>query len=999
METQISIVVVLILSGVFFTLGYKKSLLGLYLLTPLVILMHKQNFSLFGVWDLLPIRLATLFLISGYFVQIYRSKQILLSVNSYKQNPFLLGFIALVGAIVLSFFNTISFQESIQLFSFLLLQVALIFIAFDLVDTHKKFFNWFNVFVYTIFGSLIFAVFQYWYFLQYGKPIGALWYIPGVYVRLGSLFWDVNHYGAFLVAGLFMTFSYFLLAKGYKKYFSLFTSIFIIPILILTNSRSSWGGAFVGAIIYAILLYINGYKKFIISSLLSLLILIISVFSYIEIKTDFSFTTWYANYTHTRLDSSESHMILIKKAWEVFKEHQIIGGGYGNFNEQLRTLNAKDNEYYFLRDPGAAKVRVPSHSIWGQMLSETGLLGFGIFTFLTLIIVFSLLRLSISQKDVFASGLLASLLSTLASGIFYSYNLEFFWWIYMFSIVYVVITSQVKVTFVTIFDWVKANSWIIFLLIALYAGFYIFLGLGTNALIDYDEAIYAKVSKNIVDGKGIATLYWNIEQAWFEKPPLYMWLTAPLLKITSFALSSWAVRFWSAIFGFGTVLLTYLFAKKKFGLFAGIVSAVALTTTVQFLYYSKLGMLDVSITFFITSALYVYVINKKSILNSLLIGGLIGLGVMTKAIVGLLPIGIIVVYELLLIYSKQKKLSEFANQFLIIIVGLLVCVLPWHYYETVKFGQEFWNSYFIKQIFERGVTGDEKKSASLLWYFIVLKVSMRFWFIALIPSVFIVFVKSFTRSNIFKLLLIWAGVILVFFSISNTKLIWYIMPIYPVLAIIIGFGASEVLSLAKTRFSKNKIDLELIAVTLVILIGFYNVYLVRDRIWTPDFNKFKKVLVNTANEKYLNHLLYYVEMEEPVIRFYVDSNTQIKGVSSADIWLVYEGLSYSESMLVIAGSDVHKIFNDKGIRVIKVNEEDDYFLYDIQSFNAYEQGKVNQVKAEYNALLKDITLKETTGLLVTQVEHNTLNQLFDTYTSMQAEVDEKIEAERMKQDD
>jgi len=50
-------------------------------------------------------------------------------------------------------------------------------------------------------------------------------------------------------------------------------------------------------------------------------------------------------------------------------------------------------------------------------------------------------------------------------------------------------------------------------------------------------------------------------------------------------------------------------------------------------------------------------------------------------------------------------------------------------------------------------------------------------------------------------------------------------------------------------------------------------------------------------------------------------------------------------------------------------------------------------------LLKDITLKETTGLLVTQVEHNTLNQLFDTYTSMQAEVDEKIEAERMKQDD
>lgn len=995
----ISAVVTIFLLLIFFTLGYKKSLWGLYLLTPLVILMHKQYFSLFGVWDLLPVRIATLALLAGFLVNIYKSKQIALTVKHIRSNPFLTTLVVLVGAIVLSFINTISFQESIKLFAFLCLQVGLLFISSELIKNESSYFNLVKVYLYTIFASLAFAVFQYWYFLTYQKPIGALWHIPGVYTRLGSLFWDVNHFGAFLVAGIFLCFSYFLITKGFNKFFALFVTIFSLPILILTNSRSSWGGAVVGMLIYAVLLYKNGYKKLVGVSLLVSLIVVIGIFSYVEIKTSFSFTSWYANYTHTRLDSSESHLILIRKAWEVFKEHQFVGGGYGNFNEQLRTLNAKDNEYYFARDPGAAMVRVPSHSIWGQMLSETGLLGFGIFSFFTLILIIGLLKVSLEQKDVFASGLIASLLSALSSGIFYSYNLEFFWWIYMFSIVYVVIQTKRELTFEVIFDWVKVHTWFIFLLLLLFVGFYIFLGLGTNALIDYDEAIYAKVAKNIVDGTGIGTLYWNIDRPWFEKPPLYMWLTAPLLKVTSYALSSWAIGFWSAVFSLGTVLLTYSFAKKKFGLFAGFVSAIALTTTIHYLYYSKIGMLDVSVTFFITSSLYVYIIGKKNILNSLLIGLLIGLAVMTKAIVGFLPLAIIGIYELFQIFKYKYAVKSVLTKLTLISLGLFITVLPWHYYETLKFGSDFWNSYFIYHILERGISGQENKTGSLFWYFIVLKVSMRFWFIALIPSFFIIIKRAFSNEKIYKFLLLWAVIIFGFFSISNTKLIWYIMPIYPVLAIIIGIGASVFLNFLRIRFYKHRLGLELGAIIFVLLVGFYNVFLVRDRVWTPDFNRFKKVLVNTANEEYLNRPIYYVEMDEPVIRFYADSKTKLKGVSSADIWSNYESLSYSEPMLVIAGDDVHKIFNDKGIRVIKVNEEDDYFLYDIQSYYAFEQGKVNKVKAEYEALLKDITARELLGTPVLNTEYNTLDQLYNTYIKMQGEVNVRLKEERLAQND
>ena len=994
MEIQTSVLVLLLLSTVFSLFGYKKSVWGLYLLTPLVILMHKQYFSLFGVWDLLPIRIAASFLFFGYLIRIYRDKSFKLIINDYKKNPYLTTLIVLIGVITLSFANTISFQESVKLFAFLCLQVFLIFITVNLINTETKLFNWIKIYIYTIGISILFAVFQYWYFLRYNKTIGALWYIPGVYTRVGSLFWDVNHFGAFLVAGLFITFSYFLIIKQkYFKVISLFVSLFTVPILILTNSRSAWGGAFVGAILYAGLLYKNGYKKFVLLSVIALVALSISVFSYVEIKTDFSFVAWYANYTHTRLDSSESHMILLNKAWQVFKVHQLVGGGYGNFNEQLRTLNAKDNEYYFARDPGAAKVRVPSHSVWGQMLSETGLLGFGVFSFFNLIVLIGLIRLSIKNRDVFASGLIASLVSTLSSGIFYSYNLEFFWWIYMFSIIYILIKTKTKLTFNTLFDWVKSNNWIVLLLIALFAGFYIFLGLGTNALIDYDEAIYAKVAKNIVDGKGIATLYWNLNTAWFEKPPLYMWLTAPLLKITGYMLSSWAVRFWSAMFGFGTVIITFLLAKKKFGLFTGFVSAIVLTTTIHYLYYSKIGMLDISVTFFITSALYIYIMKKRNFISALAIGILIGMAVLTKAIVGLLPLAVIGLFELLLIYDKKTKIKQSINRLVFIILGLLLIALPWHVYESIQFGRDFWNSYFFQQIVERGVTGTQGKSAPFFWYLVVLKVSMRFWFIALIPSLFIVLYKAYLKKNLYKLLLIWALTFFLFFSISNTKLIWYIIPIYPVLAIIVGIGATNVFTFLKTRLKNYQLQIEIASVVVILLIGFYNVYLVRDRVWTPDFNKFKKVLVNTANEKFLNRTLYYVEMDEPVIRFYADTNTKIKGVSSSNIWSAYESLSYSQPMLVIGGDDIHKLFNDRGIRVLKVNEEDDYFLFDIQSEYAFEQGKVNKIKAEYNALLKDVKKRDLQGLYVLPGDYEMLNTLLTKYKKMQQDVNIKLEEE------
>src|SRR3989339_816164 len=83
-----------------------------------------------------------------------------------------------------------------------------------------------------------------------------------------------------------------------------------------------------------------------------------------------------------------------------------------------------------------------------------------------------------------------------------------------------------------------------------------FYKLGDTHLIEFDEGIYGLVAKNILKSGDWVTLQWRLGSPWFDKGPLYLWLTAASIKV--FGLTSFAVRFWSAIFGMFGCLSVYL---------------------------------------------------------------------------------------------------------------------------------------------------------------------------------------------------------------------------------------------------------------------------------------------------------------------------------------------------------------------------------------------------------------------------------------------------------
>lgn len=88
---------------------------------------------------------------------------------------------------------------------------------------------------------------------------------------------------------------------------------------------------------------------------------------------------------------------------------------------------------------------------------------------------------------------------------------------------------------------------------------YLTFRLGAGALWDFDEANYAAIARNIVRSGDWITLRWT-DAPWFQKPPLFFWLTAISFKILGF--TETAARLVSALSASLTALIVYFWTLR-----------------------------------------------------------------------------------------------------------------------------------------------------------------------------------------------------------------------------------------------------------------------------------------------------------------------------------------------------------------------------------------------------------------------------------------------------
>ena len=137
------------------------------------------------------------------------------------------------------------------------------------------------------------------------------------------------------------------------------------------------------------------------------------------------------------------------------------------------------------------------------------------------------------------------------------------------------------------FKEILKKEWIVpFLLIFVCSLFYL-LKLGSYRLIDVDEPRYAEAAKEILNLHNWITPHFNYELR-FDKPIFFYWLIA--FSYLTFGITEFAARFPSAILAILLVLFTYLFGRKTISKSYGLISALILATSIEFIAIARMSI-------------------------------------------------------------------------------------------------------------------------------------------------------------------------------------------------------------------------------------------------------------------------------------------------------------------------------------------------------------------------------------------------------------------------
>jgi 4-amino-4-deoxy-L-arabinose transferase-like glycosyltransferase len=308
-------------------------------------------------------------------------------------------------------------------------------------------------------------------------------------------------------------------------------------------------------------------------------------------------------------------------------------------------------------------------------------------------------------------------------------------------------------------------------------------------LFDPDEGRYAEISREMVASGDWVTPTLNALK-YFEKPPLQYWATAALYSV--FGVHEWTARLYAVALAFLCIPLVFAFCRRiGYSSDASVVAAALLAINPYFAVTGQLNLLDQGFTFFLSSALFSFVIAQREhaaprrCRNWMLITWVaLALAVLSKGIVTLVLAGA----TLLAYVAATRELAVLRR--LHLRSGLVLFALitfPWFWLVQTR-NPEFFRFFFIREHVERFLTTIHNR-VEPFWYFLpILLVALlpvignwRGWRLAKIEGER---TAGEFRAELF--LLLWCFIVVALFSCSQSKLASYVLPVMPPLAVVLA---------------------------------------------------------------------------------------------------------------------------------------------------------------------------------------------------------------------
>lgn len=331
------------------------------------------------------------------------------------------------------------------------------------------------------------------------------------------------------------------------------------------------------------------------------------------------------------------------------------------------------------------------------------------------------------------------------------------------------------------------------------AALFFVCGTWSVPLIDRDEPRFAEASREMLHGGDFIVPYFN-NKFRFDKPPLIYW--AQVCSYRIFGENDFAARFPSVIAGALTVLATYGFARRLYGVGTAWGAALIFMTSLQTVLHAKGAVADMTMVLFFTIAMWSgweLIEDRKAAKPGsfwwLVFFGSLALGFLAKGPVAWLPLAAIG------LFAAVRKPGGIAKRFRFGIGMILVLAVVgvWGIPALILTHGEFFRVGIGKHVIGRSMMPLQGHGASGWMSYLGL---LPFYLVTLIASFFPWSLqlpwlagrlrrsaqsgagKSLPDDEFFTL----SGIFVVFaiFSVMETKLPHYTLPAFPLLAILLA---------------------------------------------------------------------------------------------------------------------------------------------------------------------------------------------------------------------
>lgn len=342
---------------------------------------------------------------------------------------------------------------------------------------------------------------------------------------------------------------------------------------------------------------------------------------------------------------------------------------------------------------------------------------------------------------------------------------------------------------------------------------FIILSLSTGAfpIAGVDEGRFAQSSANMLADMNFIVPFFDGEMR-LEKPILFYW--EQVLSFLVFGNTEFAARLPSILTGTGMVYLAYILGSiQGTPIFASLIILSSLGLNI----FSKIAITDMSFSFFLSANLAFFflsyfhktkashIFNRQSIDTRIyfyISAIFLALAILCKG-----PLALIISSLVIFIFLIQEKevLHFFSNKKYDALAALILVsaiVLPWYILIHQNTAGAFTESFFLNDNINRFFTTMSKHKGPF-WFYIPSTLLLLFPWSFFIPQAILGDTSSSKISRIHitdhtnslkRFALIWFAVVFIFFSLAQTKLITYILPLIIPLSLLIAKYCSNLIN-------------------------------------------------------------------------------------------------------------------------------------------------------------------------------------------------------------